>query len=98
MYPTLHLPHFTTTAILPSFTGLVAEETLVPQVAQALRVGWVTAAVFEVTVTSPVTAGSPPAFLAVTHTGTLITCRQVAVASDGTFHTPVAPLAVTPAC
>lgn len=90
--------HFTTTAILPGFTGLVAEVSLVPCVAQALPVGRVTAAVCEVTVTSPITAGSPPARLAIAHTCALITRRQVAVAADGTFQPPVAPEALATAC
>lgn len=97
VYPRLHLPHFTTTAILSSFTGLVAEGSLVPCVAQALPVGRVTAAVCKVTVTSPVTAGSPPACLTIAHTGALITRRQVAVATDRTFQPPVAPMALAPA-
>lgn len=94
----LHTPHFTPAAVLPSFTGLVAEDSLVPRVAQALAGGRVTAAVCEVTITSPVAAGPPPACLALTHTSPLVARRQVAVTSDGTFQPPVAPLALAPAC
>jgi len=54
--------------------------------------------VCEVTVTFLVTAGTPRAFHALTHTGTLITRRLVAVTVVGTFHPPVAPAALTPAC
>ncbi len=71
---------------------------MVSGVAQALAIDWVTAAVCEVTVTSLVTAGSPPASLTVTHTSTLITWRHVAVASAWTFQPPVAPTALTAAC
>lgn len=65
--------------------------------AQALPAGRVTAAVGEVTVTSPITAGSPPAGLALTHTGTLVALRQVAVARGKTFEAPVALEALTAA-
>lgn len=66
--------------------------------AQALPFDRVTAAVCEVTVTPPVAAGSPPACLALTHTGALIALRQVAVARDGTLQPPVALAARAPAC
>lgn len=89
---------FTATAVFPSFTGLVAVDPLVPRLAQALSSVRVTGAVCEVTVTPPVTAGPPPACLTLTHTCSLITLGQVAVASDGTFQPPVAPVALTPAC
>lgn len=71
---------------------------MVPRVAQALPAGYVAHAVCEVTVAASVTAGSPPAGLALTHTSALIARRQVAVASDGTFQPPVTSLALTPAC
>lgn len=87
--------HLTTAAVLPSFTRLVAEGTLVPGVTQAPPAGRVTAAVCEVTVTSPVTAGSPPARLAVAHAGSLVTLRQVAVARVDAFHPPEALVALT---
>lgn len=72
-YLIFHRPQFTTHAVLPSITELVAEHTLVPGVAQALPAGRVAAAVFMVAVASAVTVRPPPARLAVTHSGTLIT-------------------------
>lgn len=70
---TVTTSHFTAAAVLPNFTGLVAVVTIVPWVTHTLPVCWVAAAVCEVTVTSPVTAGSPPAWFTLTHTGTLVT-------------------------
>lgn len=75
---------------------MIAELTLVSQVAHTLPADWVTATVFEITVTPSVTGGSPPAFSAFTHAGSLITWRHVAVASARTFQPPVAPVALTP--
>ena len=74
---------------------MVAELTLVSQVAHTLPTDRVTAAVCEITIAPSVTGGSPPAFSAFTDTGSLITRRQVAVASAGTFLSPVAPVALT---
>lgn len=65
--------HFTPAAICPGFTGLVAEQTLVPRLTHALPTYGITAAVCEITVASSVTAGSPPACLTVTHACALIT-------------------------
>lgn len=66
--------------------------------AQALTGGRVTAAVCEVTVTLPVTAGSPRPCFTLTLTSPLITWRLVAVAPEGTFHPPESTAAVTLAC
>lgn len=69
---TVTTTHFTSAAVLPRFTGLVAEGSFVAQVAQTLASGRVTAAVFEVTVTMPITAGPPPACHTLTHTSPLV--------------------------
>lgn len=66
--------------------------------AQALTGGGVTAAVCEVTVTLPVTAGSPRPCFTLTLTSPLITWRLVAAASERTFHPPESTAAVTLAC
>ena len=52
----------------------------------------------EVTVTPPVTAGSPPARLTRTHTRPLVAQRQVAVALDWAFEPPVTSVALAAAC
>lgn len=64
--------------------------------AQALPAGRVATAVFEVAVASAVTVRPPPLRQAVTHSGALITRRQVAVARHRAFKPPVAPAALTP--
>lgn len=93
----LHWPHFTPTTILPSYTRLVAEDTLIPWVAQTQATGRVTAAVFKVTVTVPVAARPPPARLTLTHTA-LIAGRQVAAAVEEALQPPVTSVTLTPAC
>lgn len=64
--------------------------------AHTLPIGLVTVAVCEVTVTPPVTAGSPPLWLTLTHTSALITLRPVTLTDARTFQPPVAPVALTP--
>lgn len=90
-------PECAAAAVGPSFTALITEGALVPRVAHAEPTAGVTAAVPEVTVASAVTAGPPPARLALTHPTPLVTRRQVAAARMGALQAPVAPLALTSA-
>lgn len=66
--------------------------------AQTRPTHYVTAAVFEVTFTTLVTAGSPHARLALAHTIALITRGLVTVARVCTSHPPVPLVALTLAC
>lgn len=93
----LALPCRAAAAVCPRLTHLIAEGASVPRVAQAQATGGVAAAVPEVAVTPPVAARAPPARLALTHPGTVVTGRQVAAARGGALHPPVASSALTSA-